>query len=336
MKIGNLNPMKVLITGGAGFLGTRLARTLLHRGHLSDRPLADLVLADLMPPAADLVGNPVVRSWKGALMDQCETLRDEAFDVIFHLAGAVSSECEADLDLGLRSNLDTTRALLDALRRGARPRLVFSSSVAVFGGDVDLPMPRVIHDETLPVPQSSYGIQKFICEQLVADYTRRGLVDGRSARLMTVTVRPGRPNAAASSFLSSIVREPLNGQAAVCPVSPETTVAVASPQRAIEGLIAAAEAAPDAWGGRTALNLPALSLRVSEILDALEAVAGRAARELVRFEEDATIARLMSGWPAVFESARARRLGLSADPDFVSIVRQFQIEQSAQSLAAQH
>jgi D-erythronate 2-dehydrogenase len=328
MTIGSLNPIKVLITGGAGFLGSRLARTLLHRGKLSQRPIAALVLADQVPPAADLAGDQAVRVYTGPLISQCEVLSQEACDVVFHLAGAVSAECEANLDLGLRSNLDTTRALLDALRESSRPRLVFSSSLAVFGGDGDLPMPRVIHDETLPVPQSSYGIQKFICEQLVADYSRRGLIEGRSTRLMTVTVRPGRPNAAASSFLSSIIREPLNGQQAVCPVPPETAVAVGSPQRAIEGLITAAEADPHAWGSRTALNLPALTVRVSEMLDALEEVGGRAARQRVRFEEDPTIARLVSGWPAVFESARARRLGLSADPDFLSVVRQFQKEQA--------
>jgi nucleoside-diphosphate-sugar epimerase len=189
-------------------------------------------------------------------------------------------------------------------------------------------MPRVIHDDTLPVPQTSYGIQKFICEQLIADYTRRGLIDGRSARLMTVTVRPGRPNAAASGFLSSIIREPLNGQEAVCPVATDTVVAVASPQRTIEGLIAAAEATPDAWGSRTAVNLPALTLKVSEMLDALELAAGRATRERVRFQHDPTISRMMLGWPAAFESARARRLGLSPDPDFLSIVQQFQKEQA--------
>jgi nucleoside-diphosphate-sugar epimerase len=328
---GNLNTMKVLITGGAGFLGSRLARTLLHRGHLSSHPLSELVLADLYPPSSDLTSNPQVRTWTGALLDQCNALGKENFDVVFHLASAVSGECEADLDLGLRSNLDTTRALLDALRAGSKPRLVFSSSVAVFGGDVDFPLPRVIHDETLPVPQTSYGVQKFICEQMVADYTRRGLIDGRSARLMTVTVRPGKPNAAASGFLSSIIREPLNGQQAVCPVPLDTLATVASPQRTIEGLLAAAEATPDAWGGRTAVNLPGLTVRVGEMLDALETTAGPAARKLVRLEEDPTIARMMLGWPSAFESARARRLGLSADPDFVSIVRQFQKEQIAVS-----
>jgi nucleoside-diphosphate-sugar epimerase len=320
--------MRLLITGGAGFLGSRLARTLLQRGQLSGLPIEELVLTDLFPPPADLASDTRVRAWPGALVDQCNTLRNEAFDVVFHLAAAVSAECEADLDLGLRSNLDTTRALLDALRVGRKPRLVFSSSVAVFGGDVDVPMPRIIHDDTLPVPQTSYGIQKFICEQLLADYTRRGLIDGRSVRLMTITVRPGRPNAAASGFLSSIVREPLNKQQAVCPVSPDTLAAVASPQRAIEGLIAAAEATPDAWGGRTALNLPGLTVSVREMLDALEIAGGREARERVSFEEDPRISRMMLGWPSAFESARARRLGLLPDPDFLSIIRQFQKEQA--------
>jgi D-erythronate 2-dehydrogenase len=189
-------------------------------------------------------------------------------------------------------------------------------------------LPRVIHDDTLPVPQTSYGIQKFMCEQLLADYSRRRLLDGRSVRLMTVTVRPGRPNAAASGFLSSLVREPLNGEEAVCPVPPETLVAVASPQRTIEGLLAAAEATPDAWGSRTAVNLPGLTVSVKEMLDALEAAAGRTVRERVRFAEDPSIARMIFGWPTTFESARARRLGLAADPDFLSIVRQFQKEQA--------
>jgi nucleoside-diphosphate-sugar epimerase len=317
--------MKVLITGGAGFLGTRLARTLLSRGHLSGQPLTQLMLADMVPPAADVASDSRVQARTGALLEQCKSLTGETFDVVFHLASAVSAECEADLDLGLRSNLDTTRALLDGLR-GQGTRLVFSSSVAVFGGDDDLPMPRVIHDDTVPVPQTSYGIQKFICEQLIADYSRRGLLDGRSARLMTVTVRPGRPNAAASGFLSSIIREPLNGQEAVCPVPTDTLVALASPQRTIEGLLKAAESTADAWG-RTAVNLPALTVKVSEMLDALEVAAGRATRDRVRLQQDPTISRMMLGWPAAFESGRARQLGLSPDPDFLSIVRQYQKEQ---------
>jgi D-erythronate 2-dehydrogenase len=321
--------MKVLITGGAGFLGTRLARTLLQRGQVSGTPIAQLALADLFAPKEDLTADPRVKAWTGALLDQCDALAQEEFDLVVHLAAAVSGECEANLELGLRANLDTTRALLDALRQTGKPRVVFSSSVAVFGGDDDLPMPRVIHDDTLPVPQTSYGIQKFMCEQLLADYTRRGLLDGRSTRLMTVTVRPGKPNAAASGFLSGIIREPLNGQKAICPVSPDTVAAVASPQRTIEGLLAAAEATPDQWGSRTALNLPGLTVHVSEMLDALAVAGGKAARDLVVFEPNAQITKMMTGWPAAFESARARRLGLSADPDFLSIVRQFQKEQNA-------
>src|ERR1700744_1399627 len=171
--------MKVLITGGAGFLGSRLARTLLSRGSLSGQPLTELVVADLAPPAADVARDPRVRAWTGALLDQCKSLSSEAFDTVFHLASAVSAECEANLELGLRSNIDTTRALLDGLREGSKPRLVFSSSVAVFGGDSDLPMRPVIHDDTLPVPQTSYGIQKYISEQLIADYSRFFLIDGR-------------------------------------------------------------------------------------------------------------------------------------------------------------
>jgi D-erythronate 2-dehydrogenase len=239
------NPSKILITGGAGFLGSRLARTLLERGHLAGRPVSELAVADMMAPAAGITKDPRVRVYTGKLMDQVETLAEERFDTVFHLAAAVSGECEADLELGLHSNLDTTRALLDALREGGRPQVVFSSSIAVFGGDVDFPMPRVIHDDTVPVPQTSYGIQKFMCEQLVADYSRRGLIDGRSVRLMTVSVRPGKPNAAASGFMSGIVREPLNGQEAICPVPPDTLVALASPQRTMEGLLKAAEAPID-------------------------------------------------------------------------------------------
>jgi nucleoside-diphosphate-sugar epimerase len=320
--------MKLLITGGAGFLGARLARTLLSRGTLNGRTIARIVLADLFPPPPDLAADPRVQACTGALLDQCVALAADRPDGVFHLASAVSAECEADFELGLRSNLDTTRALLDALRAaGHAPRLVFASSVAVFGSDPALPLPAVVHDDTLPTPQSSYGIHKFVCEQLVADYTRKGFIDGRSARLMTVSVRPGRPNGAASSFLSGIVREPLAGLEAVCPVDPQTPVALSSPATTIEGLIAVFEADRDAYGGRTAVNLPALTVRVQDMLDALAEVAGPQAAQHVRFEHDPAIARMVGGWPSRFESARAARLGLRPDPDFRSIVRQYLQEQ---------
>ena len=320
--------MRLLITGGAGFLGSLLARTLLKRGELDGRHIGEVVLADLAAPAdASLRNDPRVQSRVGDLTGQLGTLMSEPFDVVFHLASAVSGECEADFDLGLRSNLDTTRALLDACRAqavaGQVARFIFSSSVAVFGSDAAVPMPPCIEDHTLPTPQSSYGIQKFICEQLVADYTRKGYIDGRAARLMTVSVRPGRPNRAASGFLSGIVREPLAGQVAVCPVSPEAAVALASPATTIAGLIAVAEASREAFGGRTAINLPALSVTVREMLDALRSVGGDEALGLVRFEPDPTIARVVSSWPSRLSTVRAARLGLAADGDFRSIVLQY-------------
>ncbi len=322
----------MLITGGAGFLGARLARQLLGRGQLAGQTIDELVLADLAAPPAYVKDDRRVRAATGALLPQCAALSSEGFDAVFHLAAAVSAECEADFDLGMRSNLDTTRALLDALRAaGNVPRLIFASSLAAFGSDPGLPLPGVIRDETLPTPQSSYGVQKFICEQLVADYTRKGFIDGRNVRLMTVVVRPGRPNGAASGFLSGIIREPVNGVEAVCPVAPETRVALASPGRTMEGLIAVAEASREALGGRTALNLPALTVSVGEMLDALEAVAGTEARARVRFEHHATIARLVGGWPADFDNSRAERLGLKPDPDFASIVREFLTDRAEES-----
>jgi nucleoside-diphosphate-sugar epimerase len=323
--------MNLLITGGAGFLGARLARTLLARGSLDGRRIERLVLADLHPPPADLMADARVQARSGALLDQCAELASEPFDGVFHLASAVSGECEEDFDLGLRANLDTTRALLDALRRraagGAKPaRLVFSSSVAVFGPDPPQPIPDVVEDDTRATPQTSYGTHKLVCEYLIADYARKGLVDGRCARLMTVTVRPGRPNRAASSFFSGIIREPLAGLEAICPVPPDTAHPVSSPARTIEGLIAVYETSQDALGGRTALNLPALNIRVRDMLDALEAVAGRVVRERVRFVPDPTIAGIVANWARRASAARAERLGLRPDPDFAAIVRQYIVE----------
>jgi len=316
--------MKLLITGGAGFVGARLARTLLARGTLGGEALSKIVLADRVAPPADLGADARIEARIGALLDQCKALAAERFDGVFHLAAAVSGECEDDFDLGLVSNLDTTRALLDALRAaGNAPRLVFSSSVAVFGPDPAVPMPALVADDTLPAPQTSYGAQKLICEHLVADYTRKGTIDGRAARLMTVTVRPGKPNAAASSFFSGIIREPLAGLEAICPVAPEVSHPVSSPARTVAGLIAVYEASRDAFCGRSALNLPALNVRVADMLDALEAVAGRAVRERVRFVRNERIAGIVANWPKGATAVRAERLGLKADNSFADIVRQY-------------
>ena len=315
--------MKLLITGGAGFVGARLARTLLQRGQIGGRRIERLVLADQVAVPPDLAADPRVQSHTGALVGLCDALAAQALDGVFHLASAVSGECEADFELGLRSNLDTTRALLDALRRRGNPgagpaRFVFSSSVAVFGPDPSVPMPSVVGDDSLPAPQTSYGTHKLMCEYLVADYSRKGYIDGRCARLMTVTVRPGRPNGAASSFFSGIIREPLAGELAVCPVSPDTGHPVSSPSRTVDGLIAVYEASRDAFGGRLAMNLPALNVTVQQMLDALESVAGSEVRRRVRFEPDARIAGIVAGWARAASAAPAQRRGLVPDCELAS------------------
>jgi len=330
--------MNLLITGGAGFIGARLARTLLARGTLNGARIERLVLADQFAPPDGLLADARVEARVGPLLALCEGLRDEAFDGVFHLASAVSGECEADFELGLRSNLDSTRALLDALRftvqDGAAPaRLVFASSCAVYGPDAAVPMPAVMSDHSFPAPQTSYGTHKLICEYLVADYTRKGYIDGRAARLMTVTVRPGRPNGAASSFFSGIIREPLAGVPAACPVGPETAHPVSSPARTVEGLIAVYEASREAFEGRTAMNLPALNVTVGEMLEALETVAGPQVRALVRFEPDARIAGIVAGWPKATSAARAARLGLQPDASFADVIRQYMDETIAAGAA---
>lgn len=197
----------------------------------------------------------------------------------------------------------------------------------MFGSDPPLwPVPSLVEDHTLPTPQTSYGVQKLISEQLVMDYTRKGFLDGRSVRLLTVSVRPGRPNGAASGFLSGIVREPLAGVECVCPVPLETPVALMSPARAVDALVRAYEASRDELGGRSALNLPALTLRVGDMLDALERVAGKAARARVRLEPDARIAAIVSTWPARFRAARAERLGLEPDASFEGIIEAYRAD----------
>lgn len=326
--------MNILITGGAGFLGTLLAQEILRRDRLCGMTVSSVTIADRIAPTQPaLVTHPKVRIDTGDLLTRLEALLLQDYDAVFHMASAVSGECETDFDLGLRSNVDTTRGLLDGLRRqqartGRAPVFFFSSSVAVFGSDAAVPMPAVVTDHTLPTPQSSYGIHKFICEQLVADYTRKGYIEGRVARLMTVSVRPGRPNGAASSFLSGIVREPLAGIATRCPVSVDTQVALSSPYTSIAGVLAVVEATREAFGGRTAFNLPALSVTVGEMLRALREVAGDAVADLVTVQPDADITRIVGGWPSRFDCARTHRLGLKADPSFAFIIKQY-IEMTA-------
>ena len=239
--------MKLMITGGGGFVGARLARALLARGTLDGQRIERMVLTDIAPPPADLLADARVEARTGPLLAQTEALRDEPFDGIFHLASAVSGECELDFDLGLRSNLDSTRALLDALRAhvnggGKVARLVFSSSVAVFGPDPAVPLPKLVADDTLPAPQTSYGTQKLICEHLIADYTRKGYVDGRAARLMTVTVRPGRPERRRLLLLQRHHPRAAGGRRIDLPGLAEVSHPVSSPTRTVDGLIVATTA----------------------------------------------------------------------------------------------
>jgi D-erythronate 2-dehydrogenase len=318
----------VVVTGSAGFLGSRLAREVLAAGSLQvaggeARPLSRLTLIDQAPVPPDLAADErvtAVRADLGELMGDEAAARDilAGAEVIFHLAAAVSAECEADFDLGLRANLAATEMLLASCRAlGTSPVVVFASSVAVFGA----PAEQVITDDTWPTPQTSYGTQKVMCEYLLADYTRKGFLNGRAVRLMTVSVRPGRPNAAASGFLSGIIREPLAGQRAVCPVDPATEVALASPAKAIGALLCAATASDQAWGGRTALTMPALTLTVADMAAALTRVAGPQASALIDWVPDPAVARMFASWPARIRADRAARLGLTPDPDYDSVIR---------------
>lgn len=318
--------MHIVITGGAGFIGARLARSLL-AGALPIT-ISAVTLVDRAAPPADLAADPRIRAVVGDLNDLLAVAPARALPpdtaLVFHLAAAVSGECETDFDLGMRSNFAATNALLDACRRlGSQPTLVFSSSLAVFGDSPEQPLPERITDQTLPTPQTSYGIQKFVAEQLVADYTRKGFIRGRSVRLMTVSVRPGRPNGAASGFFSGMIREPLAGLRAACPVADETPVAIASPARTIEGLLRAAGASDAEWGPRTALNLPSLATTVGEMAAALERVAGPAAIALLDRTPDPTIRRIVKSWPGRFDTARANALGLRADASFEAVVRDY-------------
>ena len=319
--------MRILITGGGGFVGSALARRILAAGSLAvgGAPAAEveeLVLADLVAPAPDLVADPRVRAATGDLATVLAG--EQGADLVFHLAGVVSGAAEADFDLGMATNLDATRAVLEWCRsRAVPPVLVFSSSIAVFGHDPALPRIEEVTDDTLPRPQTSYGTQKLIGELLVADYARKGFVRGRSVRLMTVSVRPGRPNAAASGFLSGIIREPLAGERAVCPVPPDTPVALSSPRRTLEGLLRAAEVSDELWGSRTAMTLPGITTTPRAMAAALDRVAGAGTSDLIEWREDAAIIAMIEGWPAVFRTDRARALGLAPEESFDDIVRAY-------------
>ena len=316
--------MRVVITGASGFIGRKLTRALLARGTLTDasgvvRSLAEVVLFDVAPPEG-LPHDPRLVVATGDIADpaQVQALITDRTAGVFHLAAIVSANAEEDFDLGMAVNLDGTRAVLEACRALPQPaKLVFASSCAVYGGD----MPAVLTDQSILNPQTSYGTQKAIGELLVHDYSRKGFVDGRALRLPTIVVRPGKPNRAASTFASSILREPLAGAAAVCPVTDEVAMYVLSPRKVIHALIHAFELPGEVFGPSRMLTLPGISVTIGEMLGALREVAGDEVANRVRREIDPRIMRIVTGWPRDADAAGARALGFESDADIAAIIR---------------
>jgi len=320
--------VRITVTGGAGFLGSRVIRALLAHGggqgggH-GGLPAFDGILSvDLAPCPVD---DPRVASLVGDIADPALAARAVGADTagIYHLAAVLSGGSEDNFDLAARVNLDGTRALLEAARAtGRAPRFVFTSSLAVFGGAV----PEVVPEGYGVHPASTYGAGKAIGELLVNDYTRKGFVDGRAVRLPTISVRPGRPNSAASSFASGIIREPLAGLPAVCPVPPDTRMWLSSPDAAVANLVRAMAVEGDAIGPWRVLDLPGLCVTVGGMLDSLERVGGPAPRALVTQRPDPRIMGIVCSWPGAFDVSRALSLGFVADTGFDAVVRQYRDE----------
>ncbi|MBV8444225.1 MAG: SDR family oxidoreductase [Hyphomicrobiales bacterium] len=320
--------MKALIIGAAGMIGRKLTERLMRDGRLAGRQIAQLNLVDIVAPQP-LANAPfpvALEAFDIAAPYVAPKLIALRPNVIFLLASVVSGEAEADFDKGYTINLGGTHALFEAIRReqalsgGAyRPRLVFTSSIAVFGA----PFPDAIGDDFLAAPLTSYGTQKAICELLLADYSRRGFFDGIGLRLPTICVRPGKPNRAASGFFSGIIREPLAGKEAILPVEETVRHWHASPRAAIEFLLHAAELNLAEVGPRRSITMPGVSVTIAEQIEALRQVAGEKTVSLIRREPDETIARIVAGWPRNFDATRALSLGFRSDANFSSIIQAY-------------
>jgi nucleoside-diphosphate-sugar epimerase len=321
---------RILVIGAAGMVGRKLLQSLVKDGSLGGTRITQATLHDIVAPQPPPNAPFQVRSLASdlSLAGEADKLVAERPSVIFHLAAIVSGEAEADFEKGYRINLDATRQLFEAIRKvgaGYKPRVVFTSSIAVFGA----PFPEAIDDEFLSAPLTSYGTQKAVAELLLSDYTRRGFFDGIGIRLPTVCVRPGKPNRAASGFFSGIIREPLNGQEAVLPVSEDVRHWHASPRAAVGFLLHAAALAGEGEriGPRRNLTMPGLSVTVAEQIAALRRVAGDAPARLIRREPDPAIMRIVKGWPENFDAQRARELGFRADTSFEEIIRIYMEEE---------
>ncbi len=313
--------MKVLITGGGGFLGSKLAHALVDSGQLRGEPIDELVLADLDEPAS--IDAPF--TVRGVAVDitkraQVDTMLADKPDIIYHLAAVVSGQAEAEFDTGMRVNLFGTLHILEAARAlRTCPMIIFASSIAVYGGNI----PEPIEDWTELNPQTSYGTQKAASELLLNDYSRKGFLDGRGLRLPTISIRPGKPNKAASSFMSSIFREPLQGEQAVCPVPPDFTHWFLSPRRCIANLIHAADIDSAALGPNRCFALPGRTHTIRDMVEAMRRVAGDDPVNLIRWEPDLDLQKIVMGWKGRFNPARALQLGFLADDSFEDNVRYF-------------
>jgi nucleoside-diphosphate-sugar epimerase len=305
-------------------VGRKLAARLAKDGNLDGRAIQAMTLIDVVTPEvpAGFTGKAVLESGDVSAAGEAERIVAKRPDVIFHLAAIVSGEAELDFDKGYRINLDGTRHLFDAIRvahgqDGYKPRVVFTSSIAVFGA----PLPYPIPDDFHTTPLTSYGTQKAICELLLSDYSRRGFFDGIGIRLPTICIRPGMPNKAASGFFSNILREPLVGQEAILPVSEDVRHWHASPRAAVGFLIDAATISVEKVGPRRNLSMPGLSATVGEQIEALRRVAGDKAVSLIRREPDEMIMRMCAGWAPGFEAKRAIELGFTAETSFDQIIK---------------
>src|SRR6187399_3182748 len=315
--------MHILITGAAGMIGRKLIEQLVVDRALNGQPIEKLTLMDIVAPTRPAGFSDRVKVRTGDLADPAIAMKavSERPDVIFHLAGVVSGEAELNLEKGYQVNLDGTRSLLEAIRKvgdGYKPRVVFTSSIAVFGA----PFPALIPDDFHHTPLTSYGTQKAIDELLLADYTRRGFMDGNGIRLPTICVRPGKPNKAASGFFSGIIREPLAGEEAVLPVSDDVRHRHASPKSAVGFLIHAGTMDLNAIGPRRNLSMPGMSVTVGEQIAALDRVAGKNVTARIKHVPDPTIISIVSGWPRDFVTDRALKLGFTtAEKTFDDIIR---------------